>query len=115
MTCPKCLRYRWNFREGLSEALDCGGDTDTLGAIAGALIGASVGAKGTSSRCIEGICEGRRSANLLAWVSERLAHQKASGGTLGLLRYFWPALIWRNTAFLLAVPAHRLRRLPLPH
>lgn len=40
------LRHPGDFRQALISALNCGGDTDTVGAIAGAMIGAGVGDRG---------------------------------------------------------------------
>jgi ADP-ribosyl-[dinitrogen reductase] hydrolase len=37
------LRHPDDFRTALAAALDCGGDTDTVGAILGALSGVAVG------------------------------------------------------------------------
>lgn len=109
------LRHFGDFRSGLTAALDCGGDTDTVGAIAGALMGATVGRSGLPSEWVQGICEWPRSVTLLARVSERLARQKGAGRALGPVRYFWPAVIVRNALFLLTVLAHGFRRLAPPY
>jgi len=37
------LRHSDDFRAALTAVLDCGGDTDTVGAIVGALMGAQLG------------------------------------------------------------------------
>ncbi len=78
-------------------------------------MGVTLGPEGIPSGWIEGICDWPRSVKLLTQVSERLARQKASGRTLGPVRYFWPGLRLRNAVFLLAVLMHGLRRLAPPY
>jgi ADP-ribosyl-[dinitrogen reductase] hydrolase len=109
------VRHFGDFHAGLTAALDCGGDTDAVGAIVGALMGATMGPRGIPSEWIQGVCEWPRSTSLLVRVSERLAHQKEAARTLGPVRYFWPALIMRNAVFLLVVVAHGFRRLAPPY
>jgi ADP-ribosylglycohydrolase len=67
-----------DFRAALEPALNCGGDTDTVGAITGALCGAVVGEQGIPKEWVTGICDWPRSISLLRRVSERLAAQKSS-------------------------------------
>jgi ADP-ribosylglycohydrolase len=105
------LRHRGDFRAALESALNCGGDTDSVGAIAGALAGADVGAKSIPFEWRSGICEWPRSNRFLEQVAKRLATQKVSGRPLGAVRYFWPGLIFRNTVFLASVLLHGFRRL----
>jgi ADP-ribosyl-[dinitrogen reductase] hydrolase len=111
--------YAWlqspnDFRKALLAALDCGGDTDTVGAIVGALAGASA-LKSIPSEWLAGICEWPRSTTLLREVAERLGRQKLEGRSLGPVKYFWPGLIPRNLVFLLIVLAHGFRRLAPPY
>jgi ADP-ribosyl-[dinitrogen reductase] hydrolase len=109
------LRHSGDFRAALTAALNCGGDTDTVGAIVGALLGATVGPKGIPSEWVQGICEWPRSVALLARVAERLAYQKVEGGAPRPVHYFWPAVLLRNVVFLLTVLVHGLRRLAPPY
>jgi ADP-ribosylglycohydrolase len=109
------LRSPSDFREALTSALNCGGDTDTIGAIAGALAGASVGTSRIPAEWLNQICEWPRSIKVLAQAAERLARQKTVGKPLGPVEYFWPALVPRNLAFLLVVLAHGFRRLAPPY
>jgi ADP-ribosylglycohydrolase len=109
------LRHRGDFRAGLQATLDCGGDTDTAGAIFGALMGAAVGPKGIPVVWLDHICEWPRSAGVMGRIAERLAQQKTKGKPLGPVRYFWPVLILRNLMFLVIVLAHGFRRLAPPY
>ena len=55
------LRHFGDFRAALESVLDCGGDTDTTGAIVGALSGASVGLSGTPENWVAGVADWPRS------------------------------------------------------
>ena len=112
--------YAWlkspnNFREALASALDCGGDTDTVGAIVGALAGVSAGIGSIPTEWLDRICEWPRSTKVLNEIAERLASQKTGETALGPVKYCWPGLVPRNLAFLLIVLAHGLRRLVPPY
>jgi ADP-ribosyl-[dinitrogen reductase] hydrolase len=107
------LRSPNDFRRALESALNCGGDTDTVGAIVGALAGASVGAENIPAEWLDRIWEWPRSTRVLTRVAHRLTGQKVAGHALGRVRYFWPGLIPRNLLFLITVLAHGLRRLVL--
>lgn len=109
------LRHRNNFASALTEAIECGGDTDTVGAITGALVGARVGVAGIPAPWRSGIVEWPRSLSLLHRVGERLSQQLATPSALGSVPYFWPAIPLRNLAFLAIVLAHGFRRLLPPY
>ena len=109
------LRFPNDFREALTSALNCGGDTDTVGAMVGALAGASVRPSGIPRHWLNGICEWPRSVRVLNQAAELLARQKTGGKSVGTVKYFWPALLPRNLAFLLIVLAHGFRRLAPPY
>jgi ADP-ribosylglycohydrolase len=109
------LRHRQDFAAAVSEAIACGGDTDTVGAITGALAGARVGVAGIPAEWRESMAEYPRTPALLDRVATRLGRQRESPGPLGALRYFWPAIPLRNLVFLLIVLGHGLRRLLPPY
>ena len=109
------LRHRDNFRKALESALDCGGDTDTVGAIVGAIMGARVGKEGVPPGLIAGVHEWPRSISLLEQIAARLAQQKGSAQAVGPVQYFWPGLILRNLLFVVVVLIHGFRRLAPPY
>ncbi len=109
------LRHGEDFVGGLQAALDCGGDTDTVGAVTGAIMGSTVGKSGIPSELRSGIVEWPRSCQLLERVAERLSEQKIKGQILGPVQYFWPALVVRNLFFVVIVLLHGLRRLAPPY
>lgn len=108
-------RHYGDFPSTLQAVLDCGGDTDTTGAIVGALAGATVGEKGIPESWLAGILDWPRSVGLLHRVAERLARQRQAGQPLGSVSYFWPAVLPRNFLFLAVVLAHGFRRLAPPY
>jgi ADP-ribosylglycohydrolase len=112
--------YSWykhfgNFEISLMSALNCGGDTDTVGAITGALAGVSVGAERLPKEWIDGICEWPRGIRFLVNVADRLAECSSSNHRCHPVKYFWPAIIPRNLFFLTIVILHGLRRLLPPY
>jgi hypothetical protein len=104
-------RHPGDFRQALEAALACGGDTDTVGAMVGALAGASGGREAIPADWLDGICEWPRTMKLLSRAGTRLADQRSGGHVMGPVRYFWPGLIARNLAFTIIVLAHGVGRL----
>ena len=109
------LRHPHDFRATLTAALNCGGDTDTVGAVLGAMTGAGVGRNEIPVEWRDAIWEWPRSVAFMERVAARLAEQAASRDALGPVGYFWPALIMRNLLFLAVVLAHGFRRLAPPY
>ncbi|HEX5219969.1 MAG TPA: ADP-ribosylglycohydrolase family protein [Verrucomicrobiae bacterium] len=109
------LRHSGDFRAALASTLDCGGDTDTVGAILGALCGASHGADGIPAEWVENIFEWPRSVRFMRAVARAMSDQKASGNPGREVRYFWPGIVPRNIFFLCVVLLHGFRRLLPPY
>ncbi len=105
------LRHSSDYRSALESVLYCGGDTDSTGAITGALAGAAMGAEAIPSEWREGLVEWPRSVRVMEKVGKRLAEQRAVRDPLGPVRYFWPAIPLRNALFLAIVLAHGFGRL----
>ena len=109
------LRHPGNFRQALEAALNCGGDTDTVGAIVGAIMGAKLGKQGLPAELIAGLWEWPRSISFMERVANRLANVNRTNRPARPVRYFWPGLIIRNFLFVVVVLAHGFRRLAPPH
>ncbi|HYV27587.1 MAG TPA: ADP-ribosylglycohydrolase family protein [Candidatus Eisenbacteria bacterium] len=109
------LRHPRDFRTAMISALECGGDTDTVGAILGAMSGGTVGKQGMPNEWLASVCEWPHSVTFMERVASRLAEQKDAQNSLGPVRYFWPGLIPRNLIFLAVVLAHGFRRLAPPY
>lgn len=103
-------RHFGDFRATLASVLDCGGDTDTTGSIAGGLAGLVVGEAGLPTSWARGIAEWPRGTDVLRAVADRLAE---GGGPA--VSYFWPGVLPRNLLFLMIVLLHGVRRLFPPY
>lgn len=109
------LRHPADFRHALISDLECGGDTDTVGAILGALMGANLGAAGIPLDWRNGIWEWPRSVGFVERVATRLAAHRLNSASAGPVRYFWPGVVLRNLIFLGVVLLHGFRRLAPPY
>jgi ADP-ribosyl-[dinitrogen reductase] hydrolase len=109
------LRHPDDFRTALASALDCGGDTDTVGAILGGVSGVAVGKSGIPAEWIDNIWEWPRPVSFMEEVATRLASQTIATHPIGPVSCFWPAIPFRNIIFLGVVLAHGFRRLAPPY
>lgn len=109
------LRHQGDFRSALIAVIECGGDTDTVWAILGALLGAGGGAEGIPHDWIGDLAEWPRSTSFMQRVAQRLVEQKSKAHPAGPVGYFWPGLIPRNILFLVVVLLHGFRRLAPPY
>jgi ADP-ribosylglycohydrolase len=109
------LHHWGDFRAALVSVLNCGGDTDTAGAIVGAIAGASTKISGIPKEWTDALVEWPRSTTMMKAIAERLANQHQAGDALGSVPYFWPAMPLRNGLFLLVILLHGFRRLLPPY
>ena len=99
----------------VTAAIRCGGDTDTVAAITGAIVGAGVGKSGSPQPGLAELGDGPRGPGWIELAAERAVHAAASGRRGGAL-YLAPWwLLLRNLGFLLIVLAHGFRRLAPPY
>jgi ADP-ribosylglycohydrolase len=111
-TVPMCL-HAWllatdDYARAVGSVVALGGDTDTTGAIVGALAGASAGTANIPSAWLA-LAEWPRSR---AWL-ERLGHRVTTRGAPVSLA--WAAIPVRNAVFAAVVIAHALRRALPPY
>ena len=78
--------------------------------IAGALVGASLGAADLPDSAVAGLADWPRSVSWMRRLAQRLAE-----GPSRPLPLLWPVLLPRNLLFLLVVLAHGFRRLLPPY
>ncbi|MHC4660238.1 MAG: ADP-ribosylglycohydrolase family protein [Planctomycetota bacterium] len=109
------LKHYGDFQTTLESVLNCGGDTDTAGAITGALAGAVCGASGIPGEWLGRICEFPRTVGVIREVAQRLAVQSREGGPFRSVTYLWPMLLPRNIFFLIFVLLHGFRRMFPPY
>lgn len=109
------LHHPRDFRTAMVNTLECGGDTDAVGAILGALIGAVVGRQGIPRDWLDAICDWPRSVSFIERVATTLAEQRGTQTSREPVPWFWPGLIPRNVLFLAIVLSHGFRRLAPPY
>lgn len=112
------LTHRADFRAALESVIELGGDTDTTGAIVGALSGAALGSGAIPPRWRGQVIDWPRSIAWLEKLGARLAaaaHAVQQGSWLARPQpLFWPGLVPRNLWFTAVVIGHGLRRLLPP-
>lgn len=100
------LKHRHDPPACLEAVLRCGGDTDTIGAIAGALLGADGGVAVFPSAWRAGLVDWPLSRGRLAAAGRALAD--ANGRPVS---WWWPLQPVRNVLFLVVILLHVVRRL----
>ena len=100
------LRHRGEFETMLKEVIACGGDTDSVAAIAGGICGAEVGEQGIPPTWIAGICDWPYSVGFIRRMAEVVGKPPKA---------LWPAMLLRNVVFIIVVLLHGFRRLLPPY
>jgi ADP-ribosylglycohydrolase len=135
-TVPVALHAAWkstqsapgDVREGVLDAVRCGGDADSVAAIAASLIAIRTGPPGLPRDWVGALCEWPRGARYIQRAAQALAvaHARAfdsasvAGQSRALNTSEWPhapfaGVLARNTFFTLVVLAHGFRRLAPPY
>ena len=96
-------------------AIRCGGDTDTVAAIVGGIIGARVGKEGIPQQWLERVWEWPRSTAWIEQAGERLARVCATGIPQQAVSVPVWALSLRSVGFTGVLLTHGLRRLFPPY
>lgn len=111
------LTWPDQFRHAVEQIVIAGGDTDTTGAIVGALAGITGGPKAIPKEWTDGLIEWPRTIEWMERLAERLnaalcGQPEGEGRTM---KPFWPGLVARNAFFLCVVLVHGFRRLLPPY
>lgn len=108
------LRHPTSYAAAVAGAIECGGDTDTVAAIAGGIVGSGVGVAGIPVEWRSKMLEWPRSE---AWVAKLASSvdAAASGSEPVPAPGVSPAVLLRNMFFLLVVIAHLCRRALPPY
>ena len=118
-TVPVALQAAWRFPDDLEAALQaaisCGGDTDTIAAITGGVVGANIGRTATPPHLVEGLCEWPQTVGWLDDVAYQLARSLETNRPQPAPPVNVLGRLPRNLVFLLVVLAHGLRRLLPPY
>ncbi|MCE9564214.1 MAG: ADP-ribosylglycohydrolase family protein [Planctomycetes bacterium] len=109
------LRHPDEYRAAVQATIRCGGDTDTVAAIAGAIVGARVGKVGIPPELLSGIIDWPRSVRWVESLAARLAEGKWRDSPQRALPLAVWALPLRNAIFFVWVLLHAARRLLPPY
>ncbi len=108
------LRFQRDYRSAVLEIICAGGDTDTTAAIAGAIVGASVGKAGIPDPWLSGLIEWPRTMKWMEDLGGALA--KGLHNAQGIAPHvFFPGILLRNVALALIIMFHAFRRLMPPY
>jgi ADP-ribosylglycohydrolase len=99
----------------LQAVLECGGDTDTVAAITGGMVGACLGSDGIPERLKRGVWEPIYSSVWLVQLGKSLADTVLKGVKQRPQPTRWILLPFRNVLFLVVVLLHGFRRLLPPY
>ncbi len=109
------LRHDADYEQAISEAIACGGDTDTVAAIIGGIVGAGQGIAGIPEPWLNDLWDWPRTRQWMALLGDELAatawrKAKDSPPKVDIFR------IWlRNLPFMIWVLVHGFRRLLPPY
>ena len=109
------LRHHDDAQAAITEAVRCGGDTDTVAAIVGGMVGARVGSRGLPPEWLERLRDWPRSRGWMRLLCKQLNHCRATGIRQRPRSVFYPFALLRNLAFIAIVLAHGFRRLAPPY
>ena len=109
------LRYHDNFKEAIVEVVLCGGDTDTVAAIVGGILGASMGPEELPQDWVDKLCEWPRSPDYIKRLAQSVVQSLESPGQSSRRSPIFPAVVLRNLFFFCVVLVHILRRLLPPY
>ena len=109
------LAHPHDFRSAIISVVRCGGDTDTIAAIVGGIVGASVGRAGIPEEWLSTLFEWPRSVSWMERLGVQLTVAMQSDSTVRPIRLSALGLLVRNLLFLTVVLYHGFRRLAPPY
>lgn len=109
------LRHPDDYRTAIESVIRLGGDTDTVAAITGALVGARVGKAGIPKEWLDRWADWPRSVAWMEKLALKLAEGKWREAPQPAVPLAWWAIPVRNLFFFLVVLTHVFRRLLPPY
>jgi ADP-ribosyl-[dinitrogen reductase] hydrolase len=109
------LRHPDDYRTAVESVIRLGGDTDTVAAITGALVGARVGKAGIPKEWLDRWADWPRSVAWMEKLALKLADGKWRETPQPAVPLAWWAVPFRNLLFFLVVLGHLFRRLLPPY
>ena len=107
--------HRGDFAAAVRSVTRCGGDTDTVAAIVGGIMGGASGKEGIPTEWLEGLIEWPATVRWMEELASTLAEAKGSGKKAAPPELDPFSLFFRNIFFLFVVLLHGLRRLLPPY
>jgi ADP-ribosylglycohydrolase len=104
-----------DFRRAIISVVECGGDTDTTGAIVGGIVGCHVGKAGMPVEWLDQLLEWPRTVAWMEQLGGQLARVVVSGERESPPSLPLPGVLLRNAGFLAIVLTHGFRRLLPPY
>lgn len=109
------LRHPDDYWLAVQSAIRCGGDTDTVGAVVGALSGARLGRDELPFKLVDGFADWPRSVGYMGRLAKRLAESDWRTRPCTAEPLAWWAVPGRNLVFVLMLLPHVARRLMPPY
>jgi ADP-ribosylglycohydrolase len=109
------LAHQGDYRGGVTTVVRLGGDTDTVAAMVGAIIGARVGKEGIPADWLRDLWEWPRTQAWMDSVGIKLADRSTKRTKGYAVPLNWFKLLLRNAFFMPLVLAHGFRRLLPPY
>jgi len=110
-----CWLYHHDFRSAIMAIVECGGDTDSVGAIAGGILGCANPADELPQHWLNGLMEWPRSVSWMEQLGSQLGHVTQTGQAEKPIGLFPASVLLRNFGFLAIVLFHGFRRLLPPY
>jgi len=107
--------HQHDFRTAVTSVIQCGGDTDSTGAIVGGIVGTAVGKDGIPSEWLNHLFEWPLSVSWMERLGLQLDSSISCDAKLRSIALPIWGLLPRNSFFLLVVLSHGLRRLLPPY
>lgn len=109
------MRHPRDYAAAMNEVIPCGGDTDTVAAILGGIVGAGSGIEGVPKAWVNGIMEWPRSVNWMSKLATELANRSVGNKRHKSVPINIPGIMIRNIFFMVWVLFHGFRRLLPPY
>ena len=107
--------HQHDFRSAVTSVIQCGGDTDSTGAIVGGIIGTAVGKNGIPAEWLDHLLEWPRSVSWMERLGMQVDSSISSDAKYRPITLPVWGLLPRNLFFLLVVLYHGFRRLFPPY
>jgi ADP-ribosyl-[dinitrogen reductase] hydrolase len=109
------LSHPQEYRQAIVATVQCGGDTDSVAAMVGGIVGAAVGQEGIPAEWLAGLVEPWRSVDWMERLGQQLdGYLWSEVAGLPIRLPIWGVLL-RNLFFLIVVLGHGFRRLLPPY